>query len=702
MADVVEKQPEKAPESGGERSTAAEKSPDREFMTVKEAQDKQSSDRDPAKQKAETDKKVKEGAKDACNKDVGDGKAIANNTAVRADVEKAKAIDPNLKVGAGKLDFAALKDPSIADVINNKDKAAASAKAGDDQVGKAGAAKPEGDSLGGAENLALTRSGSRHAAAGDAGAARVQELGKGGEKPPGTDKNVERTPEQQQRDNVRGVVDSYRASLEKAGVTGSDAEKLVSDMQKHLETTQKRLEENKDKLIDQRTGKPDTPENQMQRVCGAINDVLEGKSGPYSDAQRSVMASAMAGEVSNPDAFNKQGAHMTCALASLSKQRLEAGDPASVLEEAASVVNRGGAFTGTDHPTDNVSGIGSGRTWTKVDATSIMPDGESSRYFDSNYHGTQGKRDLFTHVNNALYGQKGADLKAEHEGKPAGSYVYMAAHSDAYGGRAAQTNTGEGLFAVGSDGKRELIDNNPAVGIWQVAELNQSLTGRSGGMFAHKDLAGHRPNGYEHVGLTTFNNAQDFKAKLADWQGRTGTSAQIGVDAPFLPGGGEDGHGLHAMNAKLDANGNVLFINNWGSKFDMKVTDAQINRATNPNQWQAHGPGSEHAGPAPNQDTHFKPGSGTNPNETKLEHDKRLKDEDKKKQEEKKHKEEEKDKDKEKEQQQKKLEQQQKTKADYDARLAQWQARHDAAIAEHAGDKDYQFPESKPAYEGTV
>jgi hypothetical protein len=691
MADVVEKPQESAPAGSDRQAAAPAASPDREFMTVREAEQKRSDDLDPKKQQQINENKVKEGANEACCKDVGDGKNIAANPAVKASVEAAKSLDPNLKVADGQLNFDSLKaNPSLADLLKNN-KSAEAAKAGDQALkGSAGQANA-GESLGGAENLSLTRSSARKEAGAGAEAARVQELSqKSGEKPAGSDANVERTPEQQLKDNIPGVLDNYRASLEKAGVRGADADKLVGDMQKNLEATQKRLDENKDKLIDQRTGKPDTPENQMKRICGAVNDVLDGKTGPYNDSQRSIMASAMAGEVSNPDAFNKQGAHMTCALASLSKQRLEAGDPASVLEEAASVVNRGGAFTGTDNPTDRVSGIGSGRSWTKVDPMSIMPDRESSQYFNANYHGTEGKRDLFTHVNNALYGQKGADLKAEHEGKPAGSYVYMAANSDAYGGRAAQTNTGEGLFAVGSDGSRRLIDNNPAVGIWQVAELNQSLTGRSGGMFAHKDLAGRPPAGYEHVGMTTFNNAADFKAKLADWQSRTGTAAQIGVDAPFLPGGGENGHGLHAMNAKLDANGNVLFINNWNSKYDMKVTDAQIDKATNPSAWQAHGPGSEHAGPVPNQDTHFRPGSGRNPNESNDEHKKRLE----KEQEDKKRKEEQNKKD---EEDRKRQEKKQKEQADYDTARTRWESGKTAWKADH-GDEPYPEPEpSRPS-----
>lgn len=501
-----------------------------------------------------------------------------------------------------------------------------------------GVRRAESINLGGAENLNIgERRGNRVPRVSDTTGEVPREYGK---RPEGSDKNVERDTQEQTRDNQEGVLKNFRDSLERQGLRGEDVERRVAEMKANLDATKQRLDQ-KEKdghLKNLETGKSETSAEQMKRVFGAINEVLEGKKGvdgAYGDKERANWASGAAAALANPERFVNQGAHMTCALTSAQKQRIEAGDPASVVEEASSVVNRGGAFTGTDN---GVNGSGD-RKWVKVDALSIRPDGESGKNFDASFHGDQGKRSLFGHTADALYGQKAADLQAEKKGLPPGTLTYLAANADQYGAANGQTRTGEGLFLNASDGSKQLLGASPNVGVWQVGELNQHLTGKAGGMFADAKLAGNPPKGYEHVKMTLTRGAEDFTAKLTKWQAENGTSAQIGVNAPFLRGGGENGHGLHAMNAKIK-DGAVHFDNNWGNKNDIgKVSLDEIDKATNPDRWNARrGATDGDPGPRPDRDTNFGPRTGRNPNETQAEFDKRREDEKKKTDEEEKNK----------------------------------------------------------------
>ena len=608
MSENAEKAVIKDGGDGGESAGAAAAVAEKEILTQKEARE---ASRTPEEQLKQTHEAVvKKNQEDATNKgwgEVGSPKELyeklSNKSAALAKNGDAKTLDLSKNVS-----------PTLEQEL--------------------GLNKAESMTLGeGAGNLSLNaRRGDRVARVSDVPNEVPTNYGR---KPEGSDKNVERSPSEQTRDNQEGVLNNYRDSLERAGVTPSDIANRVNEMKANLEATQKRLDEKEKSghLKNLETGKPETAEAQMKRVFGAMNEVLEGKKGvdgAYGAKERANWAAGAAAALANPERFVNQGAHMTCALTSAQKSRIEAGDPASVVEEGASVVNRGGAFTGTDN---GINGSGD-RKWVKVDAMSIKPDSESAQDFNAGFHGDAGKRSLFGHTADALYGQKAADLAAEKKGLAAGSFTYMAANAAEYGGSNGQTRTGEGLFLNASDGSKKLIGTSPNVGVWQVGELNQHLTGRGGGMFADAKLAGNPPKGYEHVKMTLTNGAEDFKAKLAAYQADTGASAQIGVNAPFLRGGGENGHGLHAMNAKM-VNGEVVFDNNWGKKSDIgAVSLDEIDKATNPNRWNARrGATDGDPGPRPDRDTNFGPRTGRNPNETQAEFDKR-RTEDKKKEEE--------------------------------------------------------------------
>lgn len=403
----------------------------------------------------------------------------------------------------------------------------------------------------------------------------------------------------------RKAMQDYTQTLQRAGETPEKAAALAKQ-------TMDRMQDAKDKL---EGPPPRTPEHQLQRLNQASKDILDrtgckgdrradGQSDSLSAQNRKDMVRDIAHRAADPAKFANQGDHMTCALQSMHKQKLET-DPAGEALRMRNIVN--------DGKTTVTERNGTTRT-VSVDSRSYAPDSESARPFSTAVHGDGGARGQGGHVSDALYGQMAADLLAERQGQPKGTYTYMAAHSDQFGGKNSQTATGEGLFRNNANGSKTLMENNPGVGLWEVSHLNRAMGGHDGAVFAHRDLASKTPPlGFPRdLKVTTFSSANDFKQELASYQARTGQSAQVGVNAPFLRGGGKDGHGMHAMNASLDKNGNVNFDNNWGDRGDQngkKMTDGEIMDATNPAHWNPIGGGG---GPIPTDRTHFVPGSGSN------------------------------------------------------------------------------------------
>lgn len=425
------------------------------------------------------------------------------------------------------------------------------------------------------------------------------------------------------------VTKDYTATLERAGMTHEQAEKSAND-------TYDRLSKLKD---GKHLSGDSTPEEQMARINKAASDILD-RSGTKGDrlangqhdyltqADRQNMVKDLAAREADPDKYCKQGAHMTCALESMQKQQLEGQDPAKVAEQMASVTNKGFAdVTQADGTTRRVN----------VDSRSLAPDQESGRPFDPAYHGDQGKRGMAGQAMDALSGQLAADLKAEREGKPTSAsgidkaaYTYMAAHADQLGARPGQTHTGEGFFARQPDGSQKMTADNPNMNFWDIAHLNKAMGGQDGAVFINKSFLGSDkpPAGYpQDLKVSTFSSTEELRQKLGEFQNRTGQSGQLGVNAPFLPGGGEDGHGMHAMNISLNGDGSFRLNNNWSKQYDMaKVSDDVVDKATNPDRWNpSHNrPADGTPGPVPGPDgeakpndhTIFRPGSGRNPNET--------------------------------------------------------------------------------------
>ncbi len=438
------------------------------------------------------------------------------------------------------------------------------------------------------------------------------------------------------RSGLESATEAYQKTLERANMSPKQAEEFAR-------ATADRLQKAADggKL----TG---TPEEQLNRMNKAMTDVLDktgtrpdgklenGQTDHLSDRDRANLVKDMAARQANPEKFVNQGDHMTCVLQSNQKQRLEAGDPAQVSEQIASVVNKGSA--------EVVQKDGTTRT-VNVDSRSFMPDKESGQDFNANYHGDQGKRSMAGHVYDALAGQTVADLRSEREGKPSSaqgldkaSYVYMAAHADQLGAKPGQTSTNEALMAKNSKGSYDFVTNSPGVDIWQSAHLNMAMGGEPGAMFASSTVVGDGvpPKGANYppeLRVTSFADTNELRTKLTDFQNRTGQSAQILVDAPYLPGGGQSGHGLHAMNITALENGKFKLDNNWASNYDMSSVDAKVvARATNPTESYVpsdrprptDGPVVPSHPDLPTDRTEIKPGSGQNPNESDDQFNKRL------------------------------------------------------------------------------
>ena len=435
---------------------------------------------------------------------------------------------------------------------------------------------------------------------------------------------------------------------------------------------------------------------QLERTNKAIGEVADG-SGPLGQDMRRDTALGMAYDMADPNKYANQGKHNSCALHSNYKQNLQGGDPAAQMEAMRDLANTGKATFIEQTPNGPKS-----RT-VEIDAANFQPDGESRQPFSKDTHGTKGARHMAGQLADAMYGQMSADLRFEREQAagtlPEGTtgYTYVTANADALGARPGQSRTGEGLFRDSAAG-HQFIGGSPEVNIWDVAHLNHAMGGETGAVFAHENLVGKNgtpPDGYpDHLRITTFNEG-NIKQKLGEFQDKTGQMAQIGVNAPYLRGGGMSGHGMHAMNAGLDENGNIVMDNNWGSEHDLaNVSAAELDLAANPEEWKNQGGGAG-GGSGPEWQRKFGPGDGRNPNETEADFEKRRKEEDEAK-------EKESDKDKHEDEKGEKTDEQasdaqrQAAIAEFTQAQADYAARKAAATA--AGQSFYEAPPSLQSY----
>ncbi len=389
------------------------------------------------------------------------------------------------------------------------------------------------------------------------------------------------------------VTTDYSETLQKAGMTKKDADALTED-------TYKRLKSLDPKHLD------GSPEQQMARMNRAFDEMLKGKAGPLSDTDRANAVKDLAHRVADPGKYGNQGRHNTCALQSMQTQMLQAGDPARLIEHISSVANLGYANVQDGKDPKVIHKV-------EVDARSIMPDHESATPFSKDIHGTKGKRGMGGHIGDALLGQMVADNKtAERYGKNSvhDRYIYLAGNADQLGGPNDHGHTGEGLFLKSKNDdlsdRYDFINDSPGVSFAELAILNKNM-GNQGGLFIHESIAKGWTRSKD-LDVHIFKNEQDLKQQLKEFQQKTGKMGQVGVNAPFLPGGGENGHGMHAMLFGVNKDGSFVAENSWGTKFDFAaLSDAAIAKATDPSKWIIK---RGTLGPTPGYKTVFGPGEG--------------------------------------------------------------------------------------------
>lgn len=348
----------------------------------------------------------------------------------------------------------------------------------------------------------------------------------------------------------------------------------MSDEQalKYQQDILKRLSEKGDKLNG-------TPEEQLARMTQALDAILDpSKAGAgdralerMSQTDRQNLVKDFLMRMSNPEAFVNQGAHNTCALSSMQKLVMQGNDPAKLAEQLAGVVNNG--FTYVTNPETGVA------QRVDVHSASLRPDHES-RVPPTDANGNQ-IRGMAGQAIDALFGQMAADNQGKIDGK---KYVYLAANAgDFTGGRRSQT--GEGFFEANAQGDlTKFVDDSPQMTLVAKAQLSRMLDLPKGVNFIHSSMINEIPPSMRDQ-FTIFNDAADLKAKFADFSSRTGMkSAEVRVNAPYLPGERMAGHGLHSVNISMDGN-QIKVDNHWGDGKDLTLSDAQLDTATDARRW---------------------------------------------------------------------------------------------------------------------
>lgn len=365
--------------------------------------------------------------------------------------------------------------------------------------------------------------------------------------------------------------------FQRSGMTPQQAEKFQADILK-------RLSERGDKL-------QGTPEEQLARMTQALDAILDPtKAGAGADAlkrlsegDRQNLVKDFLMRMSDPEKFANQGAHNTCALTSMQKLALQGNDPAKLAEQLAGVVNNGFTFV-TNPETGQPQRV-------DVHSASLRPDHESSiDPFKNNGNKT---RSMAGHALDALFGQMAADNQGKIDGK---KYVYLAANAgDFTGGN--RSDTGEGFFEADTQGNpTRFIDSSPQMTLVAKAQLSRMLDLPKGINFIHESMLDEIPPQFRDQ-FTSFKDAEQLKTRLAEFSQRTGlTSAEIRVNAPFLPGERMAGHGLHSVNISLvdgpDGKKQVRVDNHWGDGKDLTLSDAQIETASDKNKWNGEYPPS--------------------------------------------------------------------------------------------------------------
>lgn len=320
---------------------------------------------------------------------------------------------------------------------------------------------------------------------------------------------------------------------------------------------------------------------QMARMTRAMTEMLTGNRGagdPLGSSERQLLVADLALRMSDPERFANQGAHNTCALQTLQKQMMEGGDPARFAEHLANIANLG--------RTTVIDRNGQERT-VNIDSRGLVPDAEAREHPQDKIEGNlvRDGRGMAGLLGDAFLGQLAADLRSP------GS-IYMAANARGLDVPGTRGNTDEGTFRnVG--GRLVWEHNSPMMTCADTARVSWAVGLPPGSAFIHNSLEGDLAGLPAHIRnqYTVFNSAADLHAKLTAFQTRYGMSGELTVNAPFLPGGGARGHGMHSVNIRANAlgpDGRVTFNldNNWQTGRDLaNLSAGQLLFATDRNRW---------------------------------------------------------------------------------------------------------------------
>lgn len=357
------------------------------------------------------------------------------------------------------------------------------------------------------------------------------------------------------------------AILEKSGIPKDQAATMAADIEARLL---------------QNGVKPEDIKSQMARINRAMDAMLDpkdrvvggsdiGANNPADlsaeDRQRLVKDFAL--RLSNPEVYANQGGHNTCALTSMAKLALQSGDPAKFAEQIASVVNNKFAIV------TSPDGIGTQRV--NIDGRSLIPDSEARMDPTSQGNRTRG---MAGQVMDALLGQMSADAQGALDNK---KYVYLAANAGDLTGN-KRSSTGEGMFEV-VGGNLKFLDDSPQMTLVAKAQLSRMLDLPKGINFIHSSMLNEIPQQFRDQ-FTDFSSDAELKAKFAEFSRTTGfKTAEVRVNAPFLPGERMAGHGLHSVNFSLDGS-QIKIDNHWGNGKDLpNLSLDQFMTATDSTKW---------------------------------------------------------------------------------------------------------------------
>lgn len=369
------------------------------------------------------------------------------------------------------------------------------------------------------------------------------------------------------------ALDRYTKALRDAGVQNPE-----DVARKTLE----RITTNFDSITDS-SEKKGTPAEQMARMARAMEQTLSGSRGqgdPLGANERKLLVADLALRMMDPEKFANQGKHNTCGLATIQKQMMQGGDPARFAEHLANIANHG--FTevmdrGNPPTTRTVA----------IDSRSLVPDQEAmvnpqSRIVGDRVRDGRGMAGL---LSDAFLGQLAADRRGQNE-------VYFASNARSVGAPDGRGATGEGLFKRGPDGSLSFLGHSPAISCADTARLSWALGLPPGSAFVQESMAyqldGQPPLTPQERGqYQLYKDTADLHQRLLKFQQGYGMSGELTVNAPFLPGGGMDGHGLHSVNVRANASGTFDLDNNWSTGHDLKgMTLTQLRIATDPSLWR--------------------------------------------------------------------------------------------------------------------